>query len=321
MSDPTSPQLLIARRVPDAVARRAREEFHAHVTEVDMSAEQVLDFCHRQPVPALLIGKKSGLQAEHIARLPDSVRIIANASAGFDHMDVAAARARGIVVSNAPDALTECTADFTLLLILAACRRASEYERIMRSGWNKSFGMTDMLGLRVNGKTLGIVGFGRIGRAVARRAQGFGMKVVYTDRQRAPADVENGAVFQPRLDALLSSCDVLTLHVPGGGAPLMTEREFALMRRGAVFINAARGSMVDEAALIAALGSGQLFAAGLDVFRQEPAFNPRLAELDNVFLTPHMASATVETRDQMGFTALDNVAAVLRGGPAPNPVG
>lgn len=320
MPDLSSPELLIARRVPEAVARRARQDFNAHVAEVDMNSEQVLDFCRQYPVQALLIGKKSGLQAEHIVRLPSSVKVIANASAGFDHMDVKAARERGIVVTNAPDALTECTADFTMLLLLAACRRASEYERIMRAGWNKSYGMTDMLGLRVNGKTLGIVGFGRIGRAVARRAQGFGMKVIYTDRGRVAQEVENGAVFEPELDTLLSSCDILTLHVPGGGAPLMTQREFSLMRRGAVFINAARGSLVEEESLIAALGSGQLFAAGLDVFRQEPAFNARLAELDNVFLTPHMASATVETRDQMGFTALDNVAAVLRGAEALNPV-
>src|SRR6185312_9146746 len=156
-------------------------------------AASVVEFCNRYQTPALLIGKRSGLQAEHIAALPSCVKIIANASAGSDHMDVAAAHARGIVVSNAPDALTDCTADFTLLLILAACRRASEYERIVRAGWGKSFGMTDLLGTRVNGKTLAIVGFGRIGRAVAKRAQGFGMRVIYTDMHRAAPALENGA--------------------------------------------------------------------------------------------------------------------------------
>ena len=318
MPDNNRTQLLVARRVPATVAARAAAEFNAYVTDADMDAPSVVEFCNRYETPAVLIGKKSGLQAEHIAALPPSVKIIANASAGYDHMDVAAARARGIVVSNAPDALTDCTADFTMLLVLAACRRASEYERIVRAGWGKSFGMTDMLGTRVNGKTLGIVGFGRIGRAVAQRARGFGMKIVYTDRRPAPLEIEAGARYCADLDTLLSQCDILTLHVPGGGTPLMTRREFGLMRDGAVFVNAARGSLVDEDALYDALTSHRLFAAGLDVYWNEPNIDPRFATLDNVFLSPHMASATIETRDQMGLTALDNVAAVLDGRRAPN---
>ncbi|WP_233888317.1 2-hydroxyacid dehydrogenase [Paraburkholderia flagellata] len=313
-------RLLIARKVPAAVANRAVAEFHAFVTDADMDAWSVVEFCKQHAVPAVLIGKKSGLQAEHIAALPDCVKIVANASAGVDHLDVAAARERGIVVTNAPDALTECTADFSMLLVLAACRRASEYERIMRSGWGKSFGMTDMLGTRVNGKTLGIVGFGRIGRAVAKRALGFGMRVIYTDINRASPSVENGATWYASFEEMLPHCEVLTLHVPGGGAPLMTKKEFGLLPKGAVFINAARGGLVDEDALYDALTSGHLFGAGLDVYRNEPNVDKRFAGLDNVFLTPHMASATVETRDQMGFTALDNVAAVLDGRPALNRV-
>ncbi|MBN3726580.1 2-hydroxyacid dehydrogenase [Burkholderia sp. Ac-20379] len=318
MSAQPNPKLLVARRVPAAVAARASAEFNAFVTESDMDAASVVDFCTKYQTPAVLIGKKSGLQKEHIDALPPSVKIIANASAGVDHMDVAAARARGIAVTNAPDALTECTADFSMLLVLAACRRASEYERIVRQGWGKSFGMTDMLGLRVNGKTLGVAGFGRIGRAVAKRARGFGMKIAYTDMRQADAAVEEGARFYPSLDAMLPHCDVLTLHVPGGGSPLMTAREFALLPKGAVFVNAARGGLVDEDALYAALTSGHLFGAGLDVYRNEPNIDARFATLDNVFLTPHMASATIETRDQMGYTALDNVAAVLDGRTAPN---
>jgi len=313
-------QLLVARRIPAAVATRAQAQFNAYISPTDMDSESVVRFCNEHRVQAVLIGKKSGLQAADIARLPASVKIIANASAGFDHLDVEAARARHIAVTNAPDALTACTADFTFLLILAASRRASEYERIMREGWKQTFGMTDMLGLKVSGKTLGIVGFGRIGRAVADRARGFGMKIVYTDRARAPAELENGATFAPSLDALLPQCDVLTLHVPGGHGHLMTAREFALLPRGAVFVNAARGSLVDEDALIHALTSGHLFAAGLDVYQKEPGFDKRLADLPNVFLTPHMASATVETRDQMGYTALDNVQAVLEGLAPLNPV-
>jgi len=313
MSENLQTRLLVARRVPPAVAERAVAQFNAHVVDSDMDAWSTVDFCKTHEVSAVLIGKKSGLQADHIAQLPPSIKIIANASAGFDHMDVAAAGARGIVVTHAPDALTDCTADFAMLLILAASRRASEYERIMRAGWQKSFGMTEMLGRRVNRKTLGIVGMGRIGRAVARRAQGFGMKIAYTDRSRLPAAVEGDAKYYERLEDLLPVSDILSLHVPGGGAPLMTSKEFALMPRGSVFVNAARGGLVDENALYDALTAGRLFAAGLDVFRQEPAFDRRFASLDNVFLTPHMASATVETRDQMGFTALDNIAAVLAG--------
>ncbi|WP_144140317.1 2-hydroxyacid dehydrogenase [Paraburkholderia sp. BCC1884] len=320
MSQNNRTRLLIARKVPTAIASRAEAEFHAFVTDADMDAWSVVDFCKKHEMPAVLIGKKSGLQAEHIAALPPTLKIIANASAGFDHMDVAAARERGIVVTNAPDALTECTADFAMLLVLAACRRASEYERIMRNGWGKSFGMTEMLGTRVNGKTLGIVGFGRIGRAVAKRAQGFGMRVIYTDVQRATASLENGATFYASLEEMLPHSQVLSLHVPGGGVPLMTKKEFGLLPTGAVFVNAARGGLVDEDALYQALTSGKLFSAGLDVYRNEPNVDKRFAELDNVFLTPHMASATMETRDQMGFTALDNVAAVLDGRPALNPV-
>lgn len=158
----------------------------------------------------------------------------------------------------------------------------------------------------------------RIGRAVAQRARGFGMKIVYTDRRPAPPEIEAGARYCADLDTLLPQCDILTLHVPGGGTPLMTRREFGLLREGAVFVNAARGSLVDEDALYDALTSHRLFAAGLDVYRSEPNIDPRFAALDNVFLSPHMASATVETRDQMGFTALDNVAAVLDGKGAPN---
>jgi lactate dehydrogenase-like 2-hydroxyacid dehydrogenase len=320
MPETNQTQLLIARRVPQAVTARAVSEFRAYVTESDMDAWSVVDFCTKHDVPAVLIGKKSGLQEDHIAALPSTVKIIANASAGVDHMNVSYAREKGIVVTNAPDALTECTADFAMLLVLAACRRASEYEKLMRSGWGKSFGMTEMLGTRVNGKTLGIVGFGRIGRAVARRAQGFGMRVIYTDIQRASPSSENGATFFPNLEEMLPHCQVLSLHVPGGGLPLMTKKEFGLLPKGAVFVNAARGALVDEDALYDALTSGHLFSAGLDVYRNEPNVDARFASLENVFLTPHMASATVETRDQMGFTALDNVAAILDGRLALNPV-
>jgi lactate dehydrogenase-like 2-hydroxyacid dehydrogenase len=254
------PRVLVARRIPPAVAERAINEFDALLAETDMDADAVVRTAADHQSQGVLIGPKARLTAGSIAALPDSVRIIANPSVGVDHMDVEAARVHGLVVTNAPDVLTDCTADLAFMLILAACRRASEYNAVMREGWRKPFGMPDLLGVRASGRTLGIVGMGRIGQAVAN------------------------------------------------------------MPRGAVFVNTARGSLVDEDAMIDALQSGQLFAAGLDVYRREPDFDLRLSALPNVFLTPHVASATVQTRDAMGFLALDNIAAVLTGRPPITPV-
>jgi lactate dehydrogenase-like 2-hydroxyacid dehydrogenase len=307
------PRVLVARRVPPAIAERAVNEFDALLAETDMDADAVVRTAADHQSQGVLIGPKARLTASSIAALPDSVRIIANPSVGVDHMDVEAARAHGLVVTNAPDVLTDCTADLAFMLILAACRRASEHNAVMREGWRKSFGMPDLLGVRASGRTLGIVGMGRIGQAVARRAGGFDMRVLYHNRTRLPPDREEGAEYVSRFEALLPRCEILSLHLPGGSGTLMTREAFASMPRGAVFVNTARGSLVDEDALIDALQSGQLFAAGLDVYRREPDFDLRLSVLPNVFLTPHVASATVQTRDAMGFLALDNIAAVLTG--------
>lgn len=316
----SAPRLLLARRMPAAVTERARREFDAYVAPADLDRAATVELANQLQTPALLIGGKSGLQAADIARLPACVRIIANASAGFDHLDVTAARGRGIIVTNVPDAPTECTADLTLLLMLAASRRASEYEQLMRQGWRKPVGFTDLLGHSVHGRRLGIVGLGRIGQAVARRARAFGMKIIYHNRRRLDEAREQGAVFEPDLHRMLPQCEILSLHVPGGTGFLMGAREFALLPPRAMFVNTARGALVDEDALIAALQSGHIYAAGLDVFRKEPDFDLRFAELPNVFLTPHVGTATVETRDRMGFDALDNIAAVLAGEAAINPV-
>jgi lactate dehydrogenase-like 2-hydroxyacid dehydrogenase len=302
------------------VAERIRREFDAVLAETDMDAKSVILATTAQASEAVFSGPKVRLTAADIAALPPTVRIIANPSAGTDHMDVAAAKARGLIVTNTPDVLTDCTADLAFLLILAACRRASEYAAIMREGWRKPFGMPDLLGMRPSGRTLGIVGMGRIGQAVARRARGFNMRVLYHNRTRLPHDRELGAEYVASFESLLPRCEILSLHLPGGAGTLMTREAFGLLPRGAVFVNTARGSLVDEDALIAALQSGHLFAAGLDVFRREPDFDRRLAELPNVFLTPHVASATVQTRDAMGFLALDNIAAILAGRPPITPV-
>lgn len=312
--------LVVARHVPAPVAERARRDFNAIVADEDWDVPTVIDLCRKHGNPAVLIGQKSGFQAADIEKLPETLRVIVNPSAGYDHLDVEAARKRGIIVTNAPDAMTDCTADLTFLLILGACRRASEYEAIMRAGWRKPFGLTDMLGKQVHGRTLGIVGMGRIGRAVARRAQGFDMTVLYHNRSRLPAELEMGAGYVADFKDLLPRADILSLNLPATGQTLMTRDAFALMKKGAVFVNAARGGLVDEDALIEALETGPLFAAGLDVFRNEPAMDMRFTRLPNVFMLPHMGSATEETRNRMGFTALDNAAAVIAGKPPLDPV-
>jgi lactate dehydrogenase-like 2-hydroxyacid dehydrogenase len=317
------PRLIVARPVPPAVAERARTEFDAVVTEdADWSAEAVLDAIVSHRADGLFFTSFFPLRAEMIGRLPDHLRVAATCSVGFDHVDVEAARARGLVVTNTPEVLTECTADLAFLLILAASRRAHEYNSVVRTGWNRIYGLPEMLGQRVSGKTLGIVGLGRIGRAVARRARGFDMRVLYHDAVRLPPDLEAGAEYFADLRAMLPHCQILSLHAPGGPQTerMMNAETFALLPPGAVFVNAARGGLIDDEALIQALQSGHLFAAGLDVFRNEPAYDRRLAALPNVFLTPHMASATVETRNAMGFRALDNIAAVLAGRPAIDPL-
>ena len=313
-------RVLIARRVPDAVAERARREFGATLVDADLDAETVLRLVAEAGTEAVFAGPKIRLTAEHAGRLPSSLRIIANSSVGTDHMDVAALCAAGVAVTNTPDVLTDCTADLAFLLILAACRRASDYAAIMRDGWRRGLGMPDMLGKRPSGATLGIVGMGRIGRAVARRARGFDMTVLYSNRTRLAPELEGDAEFVAALTDMLPRCDILSLHLPGGPGPaLMTRELFAALPRGAVFVNTARGSVVDEDALIDALKSGHLFAAGLDVFRREPDFDLRFAELPNVFLTPHVASATVATRNAMGNRALDNIADVFAGRPPRDP--
>jgi lactate dehydrogenase-like 2-hydroxyacid dehydrogenase len=312
--------ILVARRVPPLVAERAHRDFDAIVADHDMDTAEAIRSATDHAALALFSGPTVRLGATDMASLPPTLRILANPSAGTDHMDVAAARAAGLIVTNTPDVLTDCTADLAFMLILAACRRAAEYFRIMQAGWRESLGMPDMLGRRVSGRTLGIVGMGRIGQAVAKRARGFDMRVLYHNRSRLPAQQEAGAEFFPSLDAMLPHCEILSLHLPATTGVLLTREKFSLLPAGAVFVNTARGSLVDEEALLAALQSGALFGAGLDVFRNEPDFDPRLADLPNVFLTPHVASATAETRDAMGFLALDNIAAVLAGQPPLTPV-
>ena len=310
------PRLIVSRQIPPAVAERIRAEFDCPWPEGrDMTADEVIAALTETKADALLLTSHLKFGADVIARLPANVKIAATCSVGFEHIDVPAAKARGLPVTNTPDVLTDCTADLTFLLILAASRRAHEYEEIMRAGWRRGYGLGEMLGQKVSGKRLGILGLGRIGQAVAARARGFGMRVLYSGPRRLPTEHEQGAEYFADFFEMLPQCDILSLHARSGPdtANIMSTKAFSLLPKGAVFVNAARGNLVDEEALLAALTSGHLFAAGLDVFHNEPAFDLRFAALENVFLTPHMGSATVETRAAMGMRALDNIAAVLAG--------
>jgi glyoxylate reductase len=257
-----------------------------------------------------------------LAHLP-KLKVVANYAVGFDNIDTKAAAARGIWVTNTPDVLTDATADIAFTLLLAVARRVREGERLVREGRFHGWGPTMLLGVDLAGKTLGIFGFGRIGQAMARRARGFGMEVIYTQRSRAPEAVERelGAEKVP-FDQLLARSDVISIH-----CPLTPETrhafgaaELARMKKGAILVNTGRGPVVDEAALAAALESGHLFGAGLDVYEREPTVHPGLLRRDDVVLLPHLGSAGMDTRRVMAELALTDVARVLRGDRPLHPV-
>lgn len=317
-------RLICAAPLPAAVAQRAGDEFDAVLSQDrEMAIADLLRTLQGQAeLEAVLTSSRIKFDAATIAALPSQVKILATCSAGTEHVDLSAARARGLVVTNTPDVVTNATADLAFMLLLCASRRAREYMQIMDHGWRQRFGLGDLLGIEVSGGTLGILGMGRIGRAVAQRARGFGMKVVYHNRNRLPHHLEQGAVFYQDLSAMLPHCQFLSLHAPGGnGMDGIIDRDMlGLLPPRAVLVNTSRGQLLDEDALIDALASGRLAAAGLDVFRSEPEYDLRLNDLPNVFLTPHMGSATVETRNAMGFRCLENIAAVLNGGVAPDQV-
>jgi len=306
--------LLVTRRLPPAVEARAAADFDARLTASDTPMPDVV--AQAAGAAAILTCPGDNFDAALIATLPDSVKVVGTFSVGFDHIDVAAAAARGIAVCNTPDVLSVATAETALLLILAAARRAGEGERLIRAGAWHGWAPTQLLGVGVVGRRLGIFGMGRIGRELAKLARGLGMTIHYRDVARLPPEMEAGATFHDNDASFLASCDVLSLHAPGGAGThhwLNAER-IAGLPRGAVVVNAARGVLVDDAALIAALRSGQVGFAGLDVFEGEPNLNRGYLTLENVVLLPHLGSATVETRDAMGFLVLDGIAALLTGG-------
>ncbi len=309
------PTVVVTRKLPPAVEDRLRRDYDPRLNPEDrlLGSDELIELA--QGADAILTCHTEHFSAAVIARLPDSVRARATFSVGVDHVDLAAAKARGIIVTNTPDVLSDATAEIAMLLILGAARRASEGERLVRSGEWDSWSPAFMVGIQVTGKRLGIVGLGRVGRVVAQRARGFDMEIHYHVSQRVAAALESGAVYHETLEDLLPVCDFLSIHCPAtpDTRHLINEKTIARLPDGAVVVNAARGAVVDDEALIAALRSGKVAAAGLDVYNDEPDINPAYRDLPNTFLLPHIGSATRETRDAMGFRALDNLDAIRAG--------
>lgn len=305
----TRPKLLLTRRLPADVERRAARAYAVELNPTDAirSAEDIL--ARAEGKDALLVTVADRIDAALIARLPASVRILASFSVGYDHIDLEAAAARGLAVTNTPDVLTDATADIALLLILGAARGAAPGMAAIREASWKSWSPTGMLGTDVAGKRLGILGMGRIGEAVAKRARAFGMTIHYHNRRRLAPEREGEAIYHPTADRLFAVSDILSIHCASTPETrrLVDARALALMPEGGIVVNTARGDIVDDDALIDALAAGRLRAIGLDVYNNEPRIDPRYRSLGNAFLLPHLGSATVETRNAMGFRALDNL--------------
>jgi lactate dehydrogenase-like 2-hydroxyacid dehydrogenase len=269
---------------------------------------------------ALFISPVDRLDAEFFRRVPASVKVIATFSVGYDHIDLRAAAARKIAIANTPGVLTDATADLAMLMLLGASRRAYEAEQLLRTGaWAKT-SSARLLGWQPTGKVLGIFGMGRIGQAVALRARAFGMKIHYSNRNPLSRDLAGDAVHHESPLDLLRVSQFLSLHAPHTPEThhFLNVETIALLPAGAIVINSARGGLVEDEALIAALKTGRVAAAGLDVFEGEPNINPEYVQLQNTFLLPHIGSATLETNTAMGMLALDNIDAVLAGKPAPS---
>ena len=315
-----SQKILVTGNLPAEVMDPLREKYEveAHAEDRPMERQQLLSRIGDRD--GLLCMITDAVDDELLGRAP-RLKMIANMGVGYNHIDIAAATRRGIPVSNTPGVLTDATADLAFTLILAVARRVVEGDRRVREGKFKLWAPFLFLGREVSGKTLGIVGFGRIGRAVARRAAGFGMRVLYHNRSRlTPAEERESQAEYADLNKLLAQADFVSLHVPLSGETrhLIGAAELSRMKPTAYLINTARGPVVDEVALLATLQRGMIAGAGLDVYENEPALTPGLADLPNVVLLPHVGSATLETRTAMAAMAARNLIAGLDGQRPPN---
>lgn len=317
------PKIFVTRKLPAPVEERLRRDYDAslNIDDRPYTAEEIVAGC--QGAQALLVTLTDRVDAALLARLPETMRVVATFSVGTNHLDIPAARARGLAVTNTPGAVTDATVEIAALCLLGAARRAAEGERVMREGSWPGWSPTYLLGTQLTGKRLGIVGMGRIGQGLAQVARALGMQVHYHNRRRLPPESERGAVYHERLDEMLPLAQALSLNCPATAENrhLLNARTLGLLPWGAVVVNTARGDLVDDDALLDALRSGQVAAAGLDVFENEPTVNPGYRALPNVFLLPHLGTATLEARTAMGMMAADNIDAVLAGKAPPNPVG
>ena len=314
----TKPRVLTTRRWPDAVERQLADRFDLVLNQDDIPmtpADFRQAFAEFDAVCPTVTDK---LGPEAFAVENPRTRVLGNYGVGYSHIDIDSAKRHGMVVTNTPDVLSECTADIAMTLLLTAARRAGEGERELRAGAWTGWRPTHLIGTKVSGATLGIVGFGRIGQAMAQRAHfGFGMKILVQNRSAVSPAVlaQFGAIQMPSIEALLPACDFVSLHCPGGAANrhLINADRLRLMRSDAFLINTARGEVVDEAALAEALVARQIGGAGLDVFEREPAITPALMDCPNLVMLPHLGSATRATREAMGFRVMDNITSYFQG--------
>jgi glyoxylate reductase len=312
------PKLLVTRELVPSVMEALRERFEVDVYDGDgaIAREDLLKRIQGADAALTLLTEK--VDAEFFDAAGPQLRIVANHAVGFDNVDVPEATRRGVPVSNTPEVLTETTADLAWALLLAAARRIAEGDRFLRSRTPWIWGPQMMMGVDIHGKTLGVVGFGRIGQAVARRASGFHMKVIYSSSS-GPREVEGIDAEHREFDELLREADFVSVNVALNDSTrhLFGDEQFRAMKPTAVLVNTARGPVVDEAALARALKAGEIFAAGIDVFEKEPEVHPELLECENAVIIPHLGSATIDTREAMGMLAAENLFAVFDGGEPP----
>lgn len=318
------PKVIITRKLPDSVETRLRELFDTELNLSDepMSPDALLDALQRAEVLVPTITDR--IDSRLLSRAGESLKLIANFGAGVDNIDVATANARGITVTNTPGVLTEDTADMTMALILASARRVVEGAQVVQNGGFQGWSPTWMLGRRIYGKRLGIVGMGRIGQAVAKRAKAFGLQIHYHNRKPVSPRIaeELEATYWESLDQMLARMDVVSVNCPHtpGTFHLLSARRLKLLQPHAILVNTSRGEVIDEAGLANMLSRGEIAGAGLDVYEHEPAINPKLLKLPNVVLLPHMGSATVESRVDMGEKVIINIKTFMDGHRPPDRV-
>jgi lactate dehydrogenase-like 2-hydroxyacid dehydrogenase len=302
-------KLLVTRKLPDAAEKAMAGLFTTVLNPGDTPQTADTLIANAEGCDAIACTSMDKFPSDVLKRLPQSVKIIATVSVGHEHLDLPAARARGIAVTNTPDVLTDATADISMLLILGAARGAYRSEKMVRENRWPPPSMVTNLGSDVSGQRLGILGMGRIGQAVARRARGFDMKLHYHNRKPVDVSLSEGAIYHANFEAMLPHIDFLSVNcaMTPETKNLINAKTIALLPKGAIIVNAARGGVIDDDALIAALKSGHIAAAGLDVFANEPNLDPRYRDLENSFLLPHIGSATMRTRLDMGMRALSNV--------------